>query len=299
MLATPLLLALMPGVVLAQASGLNHRTATPGGVRITLHEARVSPSDLEVAGDLAGLTPGTTRYITRDDLLALPQVAYTVSDDPNFTGPTELGGVPLEELIRRLGAPPSDLVVAICDDQYRAHYPRSYLTAHHPLLVLKIDGQLSEHWPKDAEGHGYDIGPYLISHPKFTPGFKILSQTEEAQIPWGVVRIEFHNEKSVMGAIAPRGRRAKEPLVQAGYGIAKQNCFRCHNMGRQGGLKAGHPWLVLSAWATASPEYFGGYIRDPKTKNPQAQMPANPGYDDVTIRALTAYFQTFSGQEKP
>ena len=30
------------------------------------------------AGDLAGLPSGTTRYLTRDDLLALPQVSYTV-----------------------------------------------------------------------------------------------------------------------------------------------------------------------------------------------------------------------------
>jgi mono/diheme cytochrome c family protein len=285
---------------LAEGPSLNHRDAAPGGARITLHQARVSPSDLEVAGELAGVTPGTTRYITRDDLLALPQVEYTVNDDANFAGTTKVSGVPLEELIRQLGASPqSDLVVAICDDQYRAHYTRAYMTAHHPLLVLKINGQPSERWPKDAEGHGYDLGPYLISHPKFTPAFKILAQEDEAQIPWGVVRLEFRNEKSVLGAITPRGPRANEPLVQAGYRIAQQNCFRCHNMGREGGLKSGHPWLVLSAWATASPEYFGGYVRDPKKKNPHAEMPGNPGYDDVTIRALSAYFQTFTRQEKP
>ena len=127
--------------------------------------------------------PGTTRYITRDELLVLPQVDYKVSDDPNFAGPTEVSGVPLEELVRQLGAPHSDLVVAICDDEYHAHYTWAYMTAHRPLLVLKINGQPSERWPKDAEGHGYEIGPYLISHPKFTPGFKTLSQPEEAQIP--------------------------------------------------------------------------------------------------------------------
>ena len=29
---------------------------------------------------------GTVRYITREDLLALPQVSYTVTTDPNFKG---------------------------------------------------------------------------------------------------------------------------------------------------------------------------------------------------------------------
>jgi len=52
--------------------------------------------------------------------------------------------------------------------------------------------------------------------------------------------------------------------------------------------------LVLSAWATASPEYFAAYVRDPQAKNPHAQMPGNSGYDDATISALIAYFQTFS-----
>jgi hypothetical protein len=51
---------------------------------------------------------------------------------------------------------------------------------------------------------------------------------------------------------------------------------------------------VLSARATASPEYFAAYVRDPRSKNVHAEMPGNPGYDDATIGALAAYFRTFS-----
>jgi mono/diheme cytochrome c family protein len=267
-----------------------------------LHVERASPADLEVSGDLAGVPPGTTRYLTRDDLLTLPQVSYSVTDDANFAGPTQIGGVLLEELNRRLAAvPESDMLVAICSDQYHANYPHAYVAGHHPLLVLKINGQPPASWPKDRETHGHDMGPYLISHPKFTPTFRTFSQPDEAQIPWGVVRIEFRNEKTVLGAIAPRGPQAADELVQAGYRIAQQNCFRCHNMGQEGGRKAGHPWLVLSAWAAASPKYFADYVRNPQSMNPRAQMPGNPGYDDATIGALIAYFKTFSAsaQEKP
>jgi hypothetical protein len=56
---------------------------------------------------------------------------------------------------------------------------------------------------------------------------------------------------------------------------------------------------VLSAWAAAAPEYFAAYVRNPQAKNPRAQMPGNLGYDDATIHALTAYFRTFSPEEKP
>ena len=275
-----------------------HPTAKPAARSVpisTLRVARQSPYDLEVGGELAGLPPGATRFITREDLLTLPQVTYTVTDDSNFTGLTKISGVPLEDLARSLGAAPQTaMIVAICDDKYRANYPREYVAAHHPLLVLAVNGQPPSGWPRDSEGHGYDMGPYMISHPKFTPSFKIFSHTDEPQIPWGVVRIELRSENSVFGAILPRARPAATPLVNAGYRIAQQNCFRCHNMGREGGQKSGIPWMVLSAWAAASPEYFAAYVRDPQSRNSHADMPGNSGYDDETIGALIAYFRTFS-----
>jgi len=275
-----------------------------------LHAARSEPSDLELAGDLVGLPPGTTRYVTRADLLSLPQISSTVTDDPNFAGaaqtggsggganppiPVRIGGVLLEDLARRFAADSqAEMVVAVCTDLYRASYPRDYLAAHHPLLVLTIDGKPPSGWPKDPETHERDMGPYLISHARFTPAFKLFSHADEALIPWGVVRLEFHKESAVFGAIIPRGPQASVELVQAGYRIARQNCFRCHNAGDAGGTKAGHPWLVLSAWAAASPEYFAAYVRDPRSRNPNSQMPGNPDYDDATLRALMAYFKAFS-----
>lgn len=265
-----------------------------------LHEKRQLPSDLEVNGALAGLPPESTRYITHDELLAMPQVNFTVTDDANFTGPTKIRGVKLEDLARALGSSPlSDMVVAICDDAYRANYPRAYLVAHHPVLVLEVNGKPPSGWPKDSQEHKFDMGPYMISHPGFTPGYKILSHAEEAQIPWGVVRIEFREEKIVFGAIAPRGTRAQDRDVQDGFRIAQQNCFRCHNAGREGGQKSGRSWDSLSAFAAASPKDFAAYIRAPLAKNPRAQMPGNPQYDDATLSALTAYFRTFSGPAKP
>ncbi len=265
-----------------------------------LHANRTSPLDLELGGDLANLPPNSTRYITREDLLALPQVNFTVVHDANFTGPTPVSGISLEELVRRFAAAPdSALTLAICEDKYLATYPHAYIAAHHPVLVLKINGQPPSGWPRDSEGRNLDIGPYLISHPNFTPSFKILSHSDEPQIPWGVVRLEFRDENAVFAAIAARGPQSQDQQVQAGYRIAQQKCFHCHNMGSEGGQKAGRPWLVLSAWATASPSYFAAYVRNPKEKNPNAQMPSLPEYDDATLRALIAYFQTFTMREKP
>jgi mono/diheme cytochrome c family protein len=263
------------------------------------HSQRLSETDLAIDGDLANLPSGSTRFLSRDDLLSLPLVSYTVADDPNFKGPTEITGVLLEDLSRALARDSAaELIVAVCDDQYHAHYPRKYLAEHHPLLVLKVNGQLSEGWPKDAEGQGQSMGPYLISHRQFASRSETPPHQDERQIPWGVVGLQFHEEQSFFAAIAPP-RNASDAAVQAGYQLAQQNCLRCHNMGNEGGLKARHPWLVLSAWAMASPEHFADYVHNPRAENPNAQMPANLDYDSATLRALTSYFQTFQTPEKP
>jgi mono/diheme cytochrome c family protein len=267
---------------------------------LVLRTTRQSPSDLEVGGELAGVPPGATRFLARDDLLALPQITFAATGDSNFTGSERISGVRLEDIAKQIAAAPeSAMVVAICEDKYRANYPRAYLAAHHPVLVLYVNGKPPAGWPKDSQKHKYDMGPYMISHAKFVPAFKILSHSDEQQIPWGVVRLEFRNEKAVFGSIAPRGAHAEDPAVQAGYRIAQQNCFKCHNSGPEGGLKSGFNWADLTAMAAATPKDFGSYIRKPVSKNAQAQMPDNPSYDDETIGALTAYFQTFHSTGKP
>ena len=269
-------------------------------IHVALREHRTSEFDLEVAGELPGLPRGGTRYISRDELLKLPQATYTVSDDPNFKGAVEISGVLLEELNRALGAlSTADLVVAVCGDQYHGYFPRDYIREHHPVLVLNINGQPPAGWPKDAGGHRAYLGPYLISHARFTPSFGIFAHQDEAQIPWAVVRLELRDQRKTFAGIAPRGPQADDANVKAGFQIARQNCFRCHNMGEEGGRKSGRPWLVLAAWAAAGPEHFTSYVRNPQANNPNTQMAASPQYDDATMKALIDYFKTFVVAEKP
>src|SRR5258707_12189896 len=97
------------------------------------------------------------------------------------------------------------------------------------------------------------IWPFMISHPKFKPSFKILSHSDEPQIPWGVVRIEFRNENAVFGAILPRGRDSAAPRLKAGYRSAQQNCFRWLIMGHYGGMYAGVHLKVHSPQPSDSP----------------------------------------------
>ena len=273
------------------ASATARTAASPDAA--PLHAQRNSASDLE----LSASAKAVPRFISYEDLLKLPQVGYTVSDDSNFAPDTQIGGVALAQLAQLAGvASNSGVVVAICNDGYQATYSREYIAAHRPLLVLKINGKPPAGWPKSHDGGS--MGPYLISHPAFTPSFHVLSHRDEAQIPYGVSRIELRSPAEVFGPIAPRGKYPAGSAVWQGYHIAQQNCYRCHNMGNEGGRMARHPWPVLAAWAASDPKYFAAYVRNPRAVGADRMMPAMTQYDDQTIEALRAYFATFAARPR-
>jgi mono/diheme cytochrome c family protein len=199
----------------------------------------------------------------------------------------------LEKLPALLGAQPgAEMITALCDDRYAAHYPAAYLHAHHPLLVLRIDGHDPSQWPLSSDHSA--MGPYLISHARFTPAFHILAHQDEPQIPWGVVRLDFNRESAVYAPIQPQGPTALSLQVQQGYAIAAQNCFRCHDRNGQGGRKAGRTWQSIARVSVSQPAYFDAYVLNPSQLEPSSQMAGSPQYDAATLAALRAYFRPFA-----
>jgi mono/diheme cytochrome c family protein len=257
---------------------------------------RGSASDLEIAGMAVGVAPGTVRYISYERLLTLPQTTVTVTGDDNFRELPQqkltVTGVYLDVLQSSLGAlPGSNLLIALCSDGYRATYPREYVKTHRPILALKIDGLPVETWV--AETHNDDPGTYFITHQNFTPSFSVLSFQEIPKIPAKVTRLEFATTQQVYGAIAPHPGDTTNPQVIDGFRIAQQHCYRCHNMGRYGGTKAGRSWQTLGNVAASSPSTFERYLHNPKSIDPKSTMP-NPQIDEPAAKALQAYFQTFA-----
>jgi mono/diheme cytochrome c family protein len=267
--------------------------ASKHAVKVQLHERRASRLDLEVAGDLKGHFAGETAYLRRTDLLALPQVEFTVADDPNLVGGVKVRGVELDVLAREFAAQGAQaLVVAVSKDFYRGYYPQDYREIHKPVLVLEVNGKPPLGWPKSREGAA--MGPFVITHEKFTPRYKIHAHAEEPHIPWGVVRLEFTDEKATYAPIAPRESGEE---VEAGYRIARENCLRCHAPGDVR-TKGTLSWSVLGMIAGQSPQQFAAYVMDPKSVNEQAEMPGNPDYDEETLEALIAYFREFDMRKR-
>src|ERR1700759_343243 len=157
------------GIASALTIGLSKpaRQAQPPEVpNLPLHAERTSPSDLALSGDVPGSQAYSGMYVAHADLMKLPQVTSTVTDDANFPAKVELGGVSLLELMHTLHIPNKNtLVAAFCNDGYEAHYTEDYRAAHDPFLVLTIDGKAPALVKRNSEAGRY--GPYLISHPKF------------------------------------------------------------------------------------------------------------------------------------
>ena len=253
-----------------------------------------SKDDLEITG----IAPHSS-CLTRAYLATLPQIARNIDGGPDFGGlRLHITGVYLEVLAKVLGAPPTaDLIDAFCTDKYRSHFPAAYIAAHHPILVLTVDGLTPSAWA--VRTHQDDPGPYFIAYEHFVPSFSVLSHADQLQLPTNVKRLNFSSAAVTFAPITPAGSdpAANYPIgspAQQGFTIAKQNCLRCHASGSTGGTKSGRGWGQLANIAHSRPSYFSRYILSPQSVDPHAQMPANLGYDEATRAALTVYFQTLA-----
>jgi mono/diheme cytochrome c family protein len=284
--AMRLFLALLPALFMAAVI-----PTTPSPIQ--LHTERSSPGDLEIGGELAGFPKGTTRFLRYDELLKLPQKTFKVTDD-NFHAPAEISGVALSDLAKMLGEH-ADMIVAICYDSYRSDYSPEYLSAHDPLLVLRVNGKLRDGWPKASDGDA--LVPYVIANPAFKPRYKVLAHNDEEQIPYGVTRLEFRNGEHIYASILPHAQWRENQQVMDGYRIAREDCFRCHNSGSEGGTMGKRTWPQLGGDAVKDPERFRAIIHDPEAVHHGARMPPAPNYDRATLDALVAYFRTFASEK--
>ena len=256
--------------------------------RLTLRPVRQSSSDLEITG----LPATPSGFLTHADLESLPQIHANISDDIDIPGQNvPITGIPLEALLRALDAPPSlDLLEADCADKYRSHFPAAYIASHHPIFGLAIEGESPGAWAK--EHRSMDPGPYFVAYEHFVPEFKVLSHSDEAQIPSNVTRLHFTSSAQTFNPIAPPAGASVS--AQEGFAIAKQNCLRCHAQGASGGHKSMIDWSTIGTIATSNPAFFAAFVRNPQATMPKVLMPPNPEYDDATLAALSAYFQSMA-----
>jgi mono/diheme cytochrome c family protein len=272
-------------------------TATSGGrgvpvsaAPLTLAAARSSPYDLQVSGLLTGGV--TNGFVTREQLRSLGLVTVTNGHDGALKRAAAYAGLPLRDLQAALPvAPECDVIFAVCDDGYAAHFPADYVKAFQPLLILELDGKPAEEWGRSLAS-GVGMPPFYINSASFTPreSETAAGQKEGVRYPYAVSKLVFTTVANSIGRLALQP--GASAAAQAGQKIALRDCLSCHDHQGIGGSNSGRPWLLLKTWS-ANTNYFRRYVKKPKSVQPAAKMPGFAQYDDAALDALTAYFREF------
>jgi hypothetical protein len=258
---------------------------------VPLFERRASAFDLQVSGDLAGVPPGTVRYVRYSDLRALPATVLRVTGE-FFPGEQDLTVVFLGDLAKELSANPgADCVLASCVDRYASVFPADFIARYRPFLVLAIDGAAPDKWP--PKGMDYNPGPYAITvSEKLAPGVAGWIDLDHKR-PWGVSGIEFARF-SARFADAYTGRWSSlSPRAAAGRDIWINACDSCHlGPGRIfSGNQSRQAFPIIAAIARGDPPLFKRYVRDPKSVISTAKMEPHPNYTEAQLDSIIAFVE--------
>jgi mono/diheme cytochrome c family protein len=238
------------------------------------------------------LTGGRTEAVlSHADLEQAASVRVRVERDLELQRAASLVGVPLADLSRLAGATPgTDVLILRAADGYTSYVTQDYLERHRPMLVVRLDGQPPSRWPTTS--YGAALGPYLVSHERFTPRPLLPGLPEPAAIPYAVVRVDFARSADTLHRLHVPGT-ATNAVLRIGQELALRSCLSCHQAGDLGGTLAGRPWIVLGAWAKADPGYFRRYVRDPKSVNPASRMSGFKDWPEEALEAVRAYFAAY------
>jgi hypothetical protein len=255
---------------------------------VDLLPARTSPSDLEVSGSFPG--GRTNGFLTRTQLLALPQSWSTNAQDLALKTRAVYRGVALTDLRAALQVDPaSDILFAVCTDGYSASFPADYLAAFRSLLILEINGKGPDTWGK-SHLTGLEMAPFYVNAGEFKPRPEetVLGNVEAVHFPYGVVRIEFRAASRTLDRL--RLRPGASEAARNGEKLVLRDCLSCHGHEDFGGLRSGRPWLLLKTWSSNT-NYFRRYVVNPQSVQPASRMPAFKAYNAATLDALQAYFR--------
>ena len=240
------------------------------------------PLRVESAG-----SPGQSREWSREALRALSAERRKVYF-PYIDGEREAVVVPLATLAERF--PEADSLMAYCRDGYVSYYPKAFLEAYRPFLVLDLaatprgDLRLSG---------GPDLGPYYITFSARVERGSAALPDPDNKRPFGVERLVFGDRETLVGPLFEEPVSELAPAAERGRELWTHNCMSCHAWGTKGGGPGGHlsnrTAPVVAIHAKHNDAYFHDYVRDPSTFIPGVKMPKHPHYTDAQIDAIQSF----------
>lgn len=132
---------------------------------------------LTVSGKITATNPEGTVSFTREGLEALGTVAFETTT-PWYKTPVKFEGVPLDKLMKAVGAN-GERVVAVALNDYSSEIPIEDFAKYQTILALKRDG---EYMPVRDKGPLFIVYPY-----DFSPDLK--SQKFYSRSVWQVAKL--------------------------------------------------------------------------------------------------------------
>lgn len=257
---------------------------------LPIHPERASITDLEISG-FSGQPEGASGFVRWADIANLPQVQSKQDPTDWLTEPQQLKILFLADLWQALGVDSgTDTLIADCSDGYQSNFPSEYIDAAKPFLVLEVNGQQPEQWPRGSLK--FWPGPYVIHvSEKLAPEY-CKDQFVLHKRPYAVSKIRAVRWKTFAEPLYTGGLANPTPAVARGRELYQIGCSSCHNVNDTlGGKYAHRPTLILSVFANSLPDYFKGYVRNPKDIRPDSRMPAHPTLTAEELEGLRAFVQ--------
>jgi mono/diheme cytochrome c family protein len=253
-------------------------------------EGRTREDDLEVRG---GRVEG---FLSWESVAALPGVQTHLAPLDWLDGEHRIEALPLEALVRALGGDPTrQTVVTDSADGYQSHFSPQVIADAKPIVVLRIGGLPPKEWPRG--GLPFWPGPFFISViPSLAPE-AAADRFASHKRPFAVTRLRLMQWEDYTRGATPTVGGEQMPLVARGRALFEVSCASCHNVpGGMGGGFAQRNTLILATYAQAMPDYFNGYVRNPKASRADARMPAQPDVTDAELDGLRAYLAALHPQ---
>lgn len=257
--------------------GLGHLSSVHG--QTSLAESRNSLERTVVLG-----TPGAEYSLAAIRAVVAPRTVE-VQCDPVFGRPLEFTGFPLLEVMARYLAPSEhESLVFAAADGYKVVLPRDKVTEE-ALLAFANTPDASGWLPSLSESAPADLGPlYLVWE-----GTHACDSAYMNYWPYQIESILTESADALFARVAPDAREATADIV-SGFGVFKDNCLTCHQVGGVGGTVGpalDRPIAVTSYWKE---DWLRAFVLDAPSFIRDTKMP--PFKDRLDSKAydeLVAY----------
>jgi mono/diheme cytochrome c family protein len=241
-------------------------------------------------------TEAARQHLSRTVTLGTPAAHYSLADvlavvaprtvevhcDPVFGRTLAFTGFPLREVIVQFVAPGDyESLVFTATDGYKVLLPRDRVMDE-AVLAFANTPDASGWLPPQSESAPTDLGPlYLVWE-----GTQACDSAYDGYWPYQIESILTDSADALLARIAPNPRDVFADVAD-GFGVFRNNCLSCHQVGGIGGTVGPALDLPIPVTAYWKEDWLRAFVLDAPSFIPTTKMPPfrdridSKAYDDL------------------